>query len=63
MGQFECNATLKGCELIAVGGAATPTEHGSDLILTLKGSEFRVFAFVAVLKYGDSDSLSQNDAA
>ena len=36
--QFECNAILKGCELIAVGERCDTHGTRSDLILTLKGS-------------------------
>jgi hypothetical protein len=38
VGQFECNAILKGCELIAVGERCDTHGTRSDLILTLKGS-------------------------
>jgi len=40
VGQFECNAILKGCESIAVGERCDTHGTRSDLILTLKGSHF-----------------------
>jgi hypothetical protein len=40
--QFECNAILKGCELIAVGERCDTHGTRSDLILTLKGSHLAV---------------------
>jgi hypothetical protein len=42
VGQFEYNAILKGCELIAVGERCDTHGTRSDLILTLKGSHLAV---------------------
>jgi hypothetical protein len=41
VGQFERNAILKGCELIAVGERCDTHGTRSDLILTLKGSHLQ----------------------
>ena len=52
MGQFECDAILKGCELIAVGERCDTHGTRSDLILTLKGSylDRRILPFQAQLE-------------